>query len=242
MVIERIKDNKELIEMLLKESYQKRETETDSEEVKYYTFVIKELEEAKEQVNLKNEYIERLNNLNEIAIDILEQCGLCGLHKAKVSIDMEEHKTRNGYYIVDTNMIFVHKHTLDENKDFRIIDVILHEYLHYWIDKNFGSINEETCCDDSIIFSLMAHRINKKLEKINDDNYIFQNKNNELNYEFLFKDLEKARAFTDLRKNIKTVKSEIVNIINDVMEKFGTLLLLSDEMIDKFNSGLDYNF
>lgn len=212
--------------------------EQDKEEIEFCKFTIDKLKEAKkvtdkykEQLTPIAEDVERLEDLSWIAMDVLYECGLRKLFKVDVKIDMRENKDRLGYYFPPNKKIFIHKHTLDNYSNTEIINILMHEYIHAWININFGDINDRVSNDESIIFSVMVDRVNKKLKRLNKGYYISQNGFNERYYKYYFK--YRFKNLTDLRKSIKTIKNEIILTISELMEQYQTILLLEQKVINE---------
>lgn len=222
--------------------------EVDKEELEFCKFRLNTLIEAKKITDTYKDYltpiaedVERLEDLTWIALGLLKECGLNKLYKVEVNIDMRDNKERLGYYFPTNKKIFIHKHTLDNYSNTEIIEVLLHEYIHAYLDIHFGNINDKVSKDESIIFSVMVERVNKKLKRLQKGYKIYQNGINELNYKYFFKD--KFKKLTDLRKNIKTIKNDIVTIIFEILDKYETLLLLENKNVNRYKKEeLNYIF
>ena len=212
--------------------------EVDKEELEFCKFRLNTLIEAKKITDTYKDYltpiaedVERLEDLTWIALGLLKECGLNKLYKVEVNIDMRDNKERLGYYFPTNKKIFIHKHTLDNYSNTEIINILMHEYIHAWININFGNINDRVSNDESIIFSVMVDRVNKKLKRLNKGYYISQNGFNERYYRYYFK--YRFKNLTDLRKSIKTIKNEIVLTISELMEQYQTILLLEQKVINE---------
>lgn len=165
-------DDVDMINSMLKVSYEKLEEEmnkeeVDKEELEFCKFRTEFLIEAKKVTDTYKDHltpipedVDRLEDLQWIALGLLRECGLNKLYKVEVNIDMRENKERLGYYYPVTKKIFIHKHTLDNYSNTKVIEVLMHEYIHAYLNINFGNINDKVSNDESIIIILNINLIN----------------------------------------------------------------------------------
>lgn len=237
-------EDMDLITSMLKVSYEKLEEEQNKEEInkeelKFCNFRINFLTNAKkvtdtykEQLTPVAEDMERLEDLQWEALNLLHDCGLKKLAKIPVGIDMRENDERLAYYYPKTKKILIHKYTLDNYSDSELVSILMHEYIHAYLDINFSHINERIHSDESIFFACMIDRVNKKLKRMNTNYRIWQNGYNDLHYRYYFK--YKFNGLTDLRKSISTIKKEIISTVNEVIEQYQTILLLEQEIVNEY--------
>lgn len=206
---------------------------SDTKEV--VRFKLDKLEEAK---IVTNNYRDRLkvseddeNRLWQLQIktyDILKECGFKRLGIIDVNVDMTINKDRVGYYVTGYKKIFIQKSTIDDYCDREIIEILLHEYIHAWIDINFSKIDKNANDDDSIIFGCIICRLNRKLKRLGYDYKVRQNGFREALVKWNY--TKEMNILSDLRKNIKTLSFDIIEMIDKFNSEYGTVNVLADKI------------
>lgn len=163
------------------------------------------------------------------AHNIFKRCGFPSVANCDVLIDVTSLEETMAYYARVSNNIMVHEEVLRTHTADEIIEVLLHEYLHAFLDKYMSFIDSDIYSDDSIIFSAFASRLNRKLHHIGYGNLrVRQNGRRESRSLYGFR--KEVFKLSDCRKSMITVMNEAKEITKEFIENYGSVKVLEKEL------------
>lgn len=183
-------------------------------------------------MNYEN-YEKRLYKIQRLAYMILKKCEFTGIASVDCIIDFTTPEIQGAlaYYSPESKDIFVYLKTMDTLNDQKILEVLLHEYIHAFVDKKLSNIDKDIASDDSVIFSAYIKRLNKKLVQLRYDFLINENGNRAYySTAFFFREVS---DIADLRKKMNTSLKETEFITKQIVKEYGTIKVLGGDGFKK---------
>lgn len=190
----------------------------------YKPLLKKSLEWEELTLNPDAGLVEYLEEMYDKAYEIFTQCGFKGIARTEAIIDVSASNDDYGYYSANSKNIMIRENILRLLDEDAIIEIILHEMIHAFVDRFFGDKEVKVFSDDSIIFSAFVARLNRKLKRLGYNLQVGQNESREAESKEKFG--KEVARIADCRKGLLTAIDEAKQVISEFMDKYGKIEVL----------------